>query len=111
MADRLNKAGVGHARGFSLNIANFFTTEDEIGYGDAISAQTNGAHYVIDTSRNGAGPAPDSSSTGATPAGGHWALRPRRLPATDTSTLSCGSSVPVNPTDHATKAIRRRGPS
>ena len=37
MADRLNKAGVGHARGFSLNVANFFTTEDEIGYGEAIS--------------------------------------------------------------------------
>ena len=59
MADRLNKAGVGHARGFSVNIANFFTTEDEIGYGEAISGLTNGSHYVIDTSRNGAGPAPD----------------------------------------------------
>jgi endoglucanase len=56
MAGRLNQVGVDHARGFSLNTANFFTTEDEIGYGEAISGLTNGSHYVIDTSRNGAGP-------------------------------------------------------
>jgi len=59
MAARLNDVGVGKARGFSLNTANFFTTDEEIGYGDAISALTNGAHYVIDTSRNGAGPTDD----------------------------------------------------
>ncbi len=56
MAGRLNEAGVAKARGFSLNTANFFTTEESIGYGEAISGLTNGAHYVIDTSRNGAGP-------------------------------------------------------
>src|SRR3954451_24971343 len=60
MAARLNQAGVAHARGFSLNTANFFTTDDEIGYGDAISGLTNGSHYVIDTSRNGAGPSSDA---------------------------------------------------
>jgi endoglucanase len=54
MAARLNAAGAGHARGFSLNVADFFTSEDEIGYGEAISGLTNGSHYVIDTSRNGA---------------------------------------------------------
>lgn len=59
MAGRLNEAGVAKARGFSLNTANFFTTEEEMGYGDAISGLTNGAHYVIDTSRNGAGPTDD----------------------------------------------------
>ena len=69
MAARLNNAGVGHARGFSLNTANFFTTEDEIGYGEAISANTNGSHYVIDTSRNGAGPAPDSRLDWCNPSG------------------------------------------
>jgi endoglucanase len=69
MADRLNKAGLGHARGFSLNIANFFTTEDEIGYGEAISGLTNGSHYVIDTSRNGAGPAPASKLDWCNPGG------------------------------------------
>ncbi|CAN5557488.1 glycoside hydrolase family 6 protein [soil metagenome] len=56
MAARLNQVGVGKARGFSVNTANFFTTGEEIGYADAIAAQTGGAKYVIDTSRNGAGP-------------------------------------------------------
>lgn len=69
MAGRLNQVGVNHARGFSLNIANFYTTEDEIGYGEAISGLTNGSHYVIDTSRNGAGPAPDSELSWCNPSG------------------------------------------
>jgi endoglucanase len=69
MAARLNAVDVGRARGFSLNTANFFTTADEIAYGEAISALTNGAHYVIDTSRNGAGPAPDSPLNWCNPAG------------------------------------------
>ena len=69
MAARLNQAGVAQARGFSLNTANFFTTEDEIGYGEAISGLTNGSHYVIDTSRNGAGPAPDSALDWCNPSG------------------------------------------
>jgi endoglucanase len=75
MAARLNQVGVSEARGFSLNTANFFTTDEEIGYGDAISGLTNGAHYVIDTSRNGAGPAdgplywcnPDGRALGVPP--------------------------------------------
>ena len=69
MATRLTQAGVAHARGFSLNTANYFTTEDEIGYGEAISALTNGSHYVIDTSRNGVGPAPDSALSWCNPSG------------------------------------------
>ena len=56
MAGMLNQVGVGKARGFSLNTANFFTTAEEMGYGDAISGLTNGKPYVIDTGRNGAGP-------------------------------------------------------
>src|ERR1700757_644163 len=69
MADRLNKAGVGHARGFSLNVANFFSTEDGTPYGKAFSAQPNGSHYVIDTSRTGAGPAPASKLDWCNPGG------------------------------------------
>jgi endoglucanase len=69
MAARLNQAGVGHARGFSVNTANFYTTDDEIGYGEAISGLTNGSHYVVDTSRNGAGPAPDSGLNWCNPSG------------------------------------------
>ena len=69
MAGMLNEVGVAKARGFSLNTANFFTTDEEIGYGDAISGMTGGKHYVIDTSRNGAGPDRRRACTGATPAG------------------------------------------
>lgn len=69
MASRLNQAGVEHARGFSLNVANFFTTEEEIGYGEAISGLTNGKYYVIDTSRNGNGAAPDSPLHWCNPGG------------------------------------------
>jgi len=69
MAGRLNQAGVGRARGFAVNTANFCTTEDEIGYGEAISGLTNGSHYVIDTSRNGAGPAADPDRDWCNPGG------------------------------------------
>jgi endoglucanase len=105
MAGRLNDVGVGKARGFSLNTANFFTTDEEIGYGDAISGLTNGAHYVIDTSRNGAGPAdgdmywcnPSGRALGAAPTtdtgNGNidaflWVKRPGE------SDGSCGSGEP-----------------
>ncbi|KAA1247398.1 1,4-beta-glucanase [Mycobacterium simiae] len=69
IASRLNQVGVSHARGFSLNVSNFFSTDEETGYGEAISGMTNGAHYVIDTSRNGAGPAPDSALSWCNPGG------------------------------------------
>jgi endoglucanase len=69
IANRLNQVGVEHARGFSLNTSNFFTTDEEIGYGEAVSALTKGAHYVIDTSRNGAGPAPDGPLNWCNPSG------------------------------------------
>ncbi|PQM46951.1 Endoglucanase A [Mycobacterium talmoniae] len=69
MAARLNQAGVGHARGFSLNATNYYSTDEEIGYGEAISGLTNGAHYVIDTSRNGARPAPEQALNWCNPDG------------------------------------------
>jgi endoglucanase len=69
MAARLNSVDVGRARGFSLNTANFYTTEEEIGFGETISGLTNGAHYVVDTSRNGVGPAPDSPLNWCNPTG------------------------------------------
>lgn len=59
MANMLNDVGVAKARGFSLNTANFFTTDEEIGYGDAISGLVGGKPYVIDTSRNGNGATDD----------------------------------------------------
>ena len=101
MAARLNDVGVDKARGFSLNTANFFTTDEEIGYGEAISGLTNGSNYVIDTSRNGAGPTDDPLLLVQPPAAEHWAPRPPQIPRARTPTPTCGSSVPVNPTGHA----------
>ena len=55
MADRLRKADVADARGFSLNVSNFDRTTDERAYGHAIAAAVGGKHFDIDTSRNGLG--------------------------------------------------------
>jgi endoglucanase len=75
MAGMLNDVGISKARGFSLNTANFFATGEEMGYGDAISGQTGGAHYVIDTGRNGAGPA-DGDMYWCNPSGRALGVRP-----------------------------------
>jgi endoglucanase len=83
MAARLNQVGVDHARGFSLNTANFYTTDEETGYGEAISALTNGSNYVIDTSRNGAGPAPET--------GLHWCNPSGRALGAPPSTATAGA--------------------
>jgi len=54
MAERLRSAGVDDAAGFSLNVSNFRSTEDQVEYGTRISdALDGGTHFVIDTSRNG----------------------------------------------------------
>jgi endoglucanase len=54
MTNRLKKANVGQARGFSLNVSNFVATDRNTAYGNSISAST-GKTFVIDTSRNGNG--------------------------------------------------------
>ena len=56
MASRLTKAGIAQADGFSLNVSNYYTTADNVTYGQAISALIGGKHFVVDTSRNGLGP-------------------------------------------------------
>ncbi len=53
---RLKAAGVKNADGFSLNVSNFRTLDETIPYGEKISEELGGSHFVIDTSRNGAGP-------------------------------------------------------
>jgi endoglucanase len=67
LANALRSAGIAHAAGFALNVANFYTTAASLAYGHQIAAQLGGAHFVIDTSRNGNGPAADDG-TGAP----HW---------------------------------------
>ena len=41
---------------FSVNVSNYYSTEDSIAYGKQLSAKIGGKHFVIDTSRNGNGP-------------------------------------------------------
>lgn len=59
IADRLIKAGIDIANGFSLNISNFGYTPDNTTYGEAVSSRVGGKHFIIDTSRNGLGPTAD----------------------------------------------------
>jgi len=55
IAPRLKAAGIDIADGFSLNVANYQSTEDLMKYGHEISALVGGKHFIIDTSRNGNG--------------------------------------------------------
>jgi len=57
MADRLAKAGVSGARGFSLNVSGFGWTAEQIAYGRQIAPSIGWKRFVVDTSRNGLGPA------------------------------------------------------
>jgi len=60
-AEHLRAAGVEYADGFSLNVSNYVSTEENLVYGRKVSALTGGAHFVIDTARNGNGAAPDDA--------------------------------------------------
>lgn len=53
MAERLIKANIEKADGFSLNVSYFATTASNYAYGDKLSKLVGNKHYVIDTSRNG----------------------------------------------------------
>lgn len=55
MVGRLEKANIAQARGFSMNVSGFQSTQSTIQYGEKISSK-NKKSYVIDTSRNGQGP-------------------------------------------------------
>jgi endoglucanase len=57
MANRLRKAGIDQADGFSLNVSNFHGTAANVAYGGQLSRLVGGKHFVIDTSRNGVGAA------------------------------------------------------
>jgi endoglucanase len=60
MASRLKSAGVDSADGFALNIANFYTNDQNASYGKQVSDKLGGKHFVVDTGRNGSGTTPDS---------------------------------------------------
>lgn len=75
IADALNRSGVKQADGFSLNVANFYPTEDNVTYGRKISDVLGGTPFVIDTSRNGNG---RPSTTGDINGGPAWCNPPGR---------------------------------
>ncbi|MEO3764133.1 glycoside hydrolase family 6 protein [Streptomyces sp. B8F3] len=60
MAQRLHSSGLSLARGFSLNVSNYYTTSENVSYAGGVN-QALGQRYgyskpfVVDTSRNGNG--------------------------------------------------------
>ena len=69
LASRLRSVGVAQARGFSLNVGDFYATAAEQAYGEAVAALLPGAHFVLDTSRNGNGALPDGPLSNCNPSG------------------------------------------
>jgi endoglucanase len=59
-AERLRSVNIAGADGFALNVSNFYTSSENITYGEKVSALVDGKHFVIDTSRNGLGPTADA---------------------------------------------------
>ncbi|MFF7329329.1 glycoside hydrolase family 6 protein [Streptomyces sp. NPDC008150] len=62
LVDALRASGVADADGVALNTSNFQTNQASSAYGDWLSKDLGGTHYVIDTSRNGNGPAEGADS-------------------------------------------------
>jgi endoglucanase len=60
IASRLNQAGISNADGFTLNVSNFYTTANNISFGQSVSSAVHNKHFIIDTSRNGNGPTSDN---------------------------------------------------
>ncbi|MFD4529045.1 glycoside hydrolase family 6 protein [Streptomyces sp. NPDC058470] len=56
LVEPLQRAGVGGADGFSLNVSNFQTDAVTKKYGVQLSQDLGGKHFVIDSSRSGNGP-------------------------------------------------------
>jgi endoglucanase len=59
MADRLKRAGIGDAEGFSVNVANRQSTPDSHRYAVHLSDLLGSREAIIDTSRNGLDAPPD----------------------------------------------------
>lgn len=60
MASRLHDAGISEAKGFALNVSNFYTTQESTDYANALNGVLQNRFgytkpVVIDTSRNGNG--------------------------------------------------------
>ncbi|SCF44695.1 endoglucanase [Micromonospora purpureochromogenes] len=68
-AERLRRAGITRAEGFSVNVSNRQSTADSQRWGLALSKLVGDREMVIDTSRNGLPAAPDDQWCNSTPQG------------------------------------------
>ena len=59
MAERLLRAGIQYAQGFSVNVAYRQTTKQSVRWGRELSDLLGDREFVVDTSRNGLGPPSD----------------------------------------------------
>lgn len=78
MAERLKKAGIEDANGFSLNTSNYVWDKENIEYGHKVSKLVGGAPFILDSSRNGNGQ--DPKLQWCNPPGRHIG----KLPTTET---------------------------
>ncbi|KQW45165.1 hypothetical protein ASC77_20545 [Nocardioides sp. Root1257] len=81
IAPLLQDAGVADVRGFSTNVSNFQSDDDEKAYGEQLSALVGGAHFIIDSGRNGFGATKD------------WCNPPGRAFGTDPGAVSGGGNL------------------
>lgn len=95
MADRLERAGIEDANGFSLNTSNYVRDDENIEYGHQLSKLVGLAPFILDSSRNGNGQDPKQQ----------WCNPPGRklgkLPTTETA----------DPLIHAYLWLKRPGES
>jgi endoglucanase len=87
MAARLNAAGLSEAKGFALNVSNFYTTQESAAYANAVNAALAAQFgyskpFVVDTSRNGRG------------SDGQWCNPPGRMIGARTS-IALGAMLPI----------------
>jgi len=113
MARRLRAADVAQASGFALNVANYDSTDREIGYATELDRDLRMAkRFIVDTSRNGqrssgghAHPAAGASILRAQPGAGRSAFAHRLF--TDPNSQAA-NWVRDNPADPLTREIRQR---
>jgi len=102
MAARLNAAGLSEAKGFALNVSNFYTTEESAVYANSVNtalvAQFGYSKpFVVDTSRNGKGSDgpwcnPPGRMIGARTSGASGAMLPVWIKVPGNSDGPCGSA-------------------
>lgn len=76
-ADLLRRAGIAEVHGFATNVSNYNDDASELAYAQRLSAQLDGAPFVVDTGRNGNG----SDGTWCNPPGAALGAPPLTLEA------------------------------